>query len=125
MDRITVMGLVRSFQVGAISQREFVVRATAAIGSSGTATALLTACEKLTSDDEMPDPVIAEGLTSLELTEKDCEKGLRTSIAEYQNLDDSSETLYAYYALPENRKSLHGVIVIQEWWGLNDHIKDV
>jgi carboxymethylenebutenolidase len=31
----------------------------------------------------------------------------------------------AYVATPDNAESAKAVIVIQEWWGLNDHIKDI
>src|SRR5215203_5589633 len=31
----------------------------------------------------------------------------------------------AYVAAPENADGAKAVIVIQEWWGLNDHIKDI
>ena len=31
----------------------------------------------------------------------------------------------AYVAMPENSENAKAVILIQEWWGLNDHIKDI
>lgn len=31
----------------------------------------------------------------------------------------------AYVAMPENADNAKAVILIQEWWGLNDHIKDI
>jgi carboxymethylenebutenolidase len=31
----------------------------------------------------------------------------------------------AYVAMPENSENAKSVILIQEWWGLNDHIKDI
>lgn len=31
----------------------------------------------------------------------------------------------AYVALPETADSAKAVILVQEWWGLNDHIKDI
>lgn len=34
-------------------------------------------------------------------------------------------TLKAYVAGPQTREKRPAVIVVQEWWGLNDHIKDV
>jgi carboxymethylenebutenolidase len=37
----------------------------------------------------------------------------------------NGESLQAYLARPEGDGPFPGVIVIQEWWGLVDHIKDV
>jgi carboxymethylenebutenolidase len=37
----------------------------------------------------------------------------------------NGETLDAYVARPEDGGTHPGVLVIQEWWGLVDHIKDV
>lgn len=31
----------------------------------------------------------------------------------------------AYVALPDNADTTKAVIIIQEWWGLNDHIKEI
>lgn len=44
----------------------------------------------------------------------------------HQNVSFPSEgqTAHGYLALPETGKG-PGVIVIQEWWGLTDHIRDV
>ena len=44
MDRIYVMQLVRSFQVGAISRRTFLQRASVAVGGMAAANMLLAAC---------------------------------------------------------------------------------
>ncbi|GAA5227536.1 dienelactone hydrolase family protein [Paeniglutamicibacter antarcticus] len=48
------------------------------------------------------------------------------SQAPHQNVSFPSEgqTAHGYLALPEAGKG-PGVIVIQEWWGLTDHIRDV
>src|SRR5574341_429292 len=34
-------------------------------------------------------------------------------------------TVRAYVAAPQTRESRPAIIIVQEWWGLNDHIKDV
>src|SRR5215216_841706 len=31
----------------------------------------------------------------------------------------------AYGAIPDNADNTKAVIVIQEWWGLNDHVRDI
>lgn len=54
-------------------------------------------------------------------------------MAEYENLPDPHQNVtfasaegeaHGYLALPESGRG-PGVIVIQEWWGLTDHIRDV
>jgi hypothetical protein len=57
MDRIYVMQLVRSFQVGQISRRAFLQRATAAVGGVAAANLLLAACRPITAT---PRPVTEE-----------------------------------------------------------------
>ena len=122
MDRIRVMELVRSFQVGEIDRRDFVKKATVAVGSVAAANALLVACRHDVSS-ETPDPVVADGENSLDMNESDSESGLHTEIVSYEGPDNSM--LNGYFARPEEGRELPGIIVIQEWWGLNDHIKDV
>jgi carboxymethylenebutenolidase len=39
--------------------------------------------------------------------------------------DPDGQTLMGYLARPEGADSLPAVVVIQEWWGLNEHIEDV
>lgn len=42
------------------------------------------------------------------------------------NFDTQNGATTAYVAMPENRdENTKAVILIQEWWGLNDHIKDI
>ena len=40
------------------------------------------------------------------------------------SFDTAGGPTTAYVAMPENR-SEKAIVVIQEWWGLNDHIKDI
>ena len=51
MDRIHVMELVRSFQVGEIDRRTFLKRTTAAIGSLAAANTLLAACAAFPNEE--------------------------------------------------------------------------
>ncbi len=44
--------------------------------------------------------------------------------SETLSFETSNGATSAYVAIPEN-PSQKAVIVIQEWWGLNDHIKDI
>jgi carboxymethylenebutenolidase len=41
------------------------------------------------------------------------------------NFDTAGGAATAYVALPDSGPSNKAVILIQEWWGLNDHIKDI
>jgi len=47
---------------------------------------------------------------------------LRTESVEFPA---NGETGYGYLAVPEGDGPFPGVIVVQEWWGLDEHIKDV
>ena len=124
MDRIYVMQLVRSFQVGVIDRRTFLRRAGAALGSLSAASLLLAACQPISS---APRPVLeatpsGEGVGSPDssLTNED---GLLAGVVEYIGPD--GETLTGYQAQPEGDGAYPAVVVLQEWWGLNEHIKDV
>jgi carboxymethylenebutenolidase len=49
--------------------------------------------------------------------------GLVTAMVEFSGKEDVTES--GYLARPEGNGPFPGVIVVQEWWGLNDHIKDL
>ena len=120
MDRIELMELVRERQIGGINRRDFIIRATAVLGSAAAANVLLAACTPVT--DRTPPPVVDStqpapepGLTAA--------GGLETGIVTYPGPD--GEPLMGYLAVQEGAQPRPAVIVIQEWWGLNEHIKDV
>ncbi|GIV70006.1 dienelactone hydrolase family protein [Caldilinea sp.] len=124
MDRIYVMQLVRSFQIGEIDRRTFLSRATAAIGSFSAASLLLAACQPVS---QTPRPVTeptpsGEGVGSPE-TSMTTEEGLVAGRVEYPGPD--GETLSGYWARPQGEGSWPAVVVLQEWWGVNEHIMDV
>ncbi len=120
MNRIEVMELVRSYQIGGLSRRQFLQRATAVIGSTIAANSLLVACDA--TPNENPPPVIDE---SQPVAEPGIETGgeLTTGIVTYPGLE--GEELMGYQAYQTDADPKPAVIVIQEWWGLNEHIKDV
>ncbi|MGH7208642.1 MAG: dienelactone hydrolase family protein, partial [Nitrospiraceae bacterium] len=47
---------------------------------------------------------------------------LRESMVQYPS---ERATVRAYLVDPQAKEKRAAVIVVQEWWGLNDHIKDV
>lgn len=120
MDRIYVMELVRSFQVGMMTRREFTRKASTALGSLAAANLLLAACQPVRPESARPvvDPTAAPAAEGEAST-----AGLVTTNVEYPDAD--GETLMGYLAHPEGEGSYPGIVVIQEWWGLDEHIKEV
>jgi carboxymethylenebutenolidase len=41
------------------------------------------------------------------------------------NFETANGASTAYTAIPDNAENAKTVILIQEWWGLNDHVKDI
>lgn len=123
MDRIYVMQLARSFQVGQLTRRDFLRKATVALGSVTAANLLLAACDA--SPAQNPPPVVEEPPQEAEApaAETGAEEGLVTEMVDYTDAD--GELLMGYLARPAEDGPRPAVIVIQEWWGLNEHIKDV
>ena len=126
MDRIYVMQLVRSFQVGQISRRTFLRRASVAAGGMAAANLLLAACLPVTREGAVRPVTEAtptgEGVGTPE-TNMTTEEGLIVERVEYAGPD--GEMLPGYLARPEGDGPHPGVIVLQEWWGIDEHIKDV
>lgn len=140
MDRIYVMNLVASFQLGHISRRQFLKRATGALGSVALANGLLAACATVPPNAPAPTLVTPVPPTdtppTAEPTEEptaeptpepaaEAEPEILAEMVTYPDRD--GEELTGYLAVPEPSagRPLPGIIVLQEWWGLNDHIKDV
>ena len=120
MDRIEVMELVRSFQVGELSRRDFLKRTAATVGSLAAANALLAACAQF--PNENPPPVVDESQSAAPAG-LETDGNLSVGVVEYPDAD--GETLMGYLAYQTDGGAKPAVVVIQEWWGLNDHIKDV
>jgi carboxymethylenebutenolidase len=121
MDRIYVMKLVQAFQSGGIDRRTFLKRATLAVGSLAAAK-LLAACGAPVAETE-PSPVVEEGATSAPPADETHE-GLTTGMVSYPGPEGAE--LMGYLARPDDTsEALPAIIVIQEWWGLNEHIRDV
>lgn len=131
MDRVYVMELVRAFQCGGITRRQFLDRTTKAIGSVAAANVLLAACVPL--PEESPPPVVVSptgavprgdvGSGATTATPQGDLGDIVTESVKYE--DAAGETLMGYLARPGDEEPAPAVVVIQEWWGLNDHIRDV
>lgn len=124
-NRIYAMELVRSFQVGQLGRRDFLKRMTAVMGSAAAANLVLAACQPLQPGQTLP-PVTTETPSGEGMGSGAAEVsavGLTTGMVDYPDVDDG--TLMGYLARPEGDEPAPAVVVIQEWWGLNDHIMDV
>jgi carboxymethylenebutenolidase len=128
MDRVYVMELVRAFQCGHMTRREFLRRATLAVGGVAAAQ-LLAACTSAPAEapGETPSPVVVEGTAvadeiATEIAGETYE-GLTVEMVEIPN--EQGEPLIGYLARPTDAQDLPAVVVVQEWWGLNAHIRDV
>lgn len=127
LNRIYAMELVRSFQVGELDRRDFLRKATALFGSAALANMVLAACVPVQPDGSAPPPVVQEeagGEGQGSGAAETSAVGLITGLVEYPDSGDG-ETLMGYIARPESADPAPAVVVIQEWWGLNDHIKDL
>jgi carboxymethylenebutenolidase len=120
MNRVETQQLVRDMQVGLLSRREFLIKATAAIGSLTAANILLAAC---TVPPQATPPPVMDADQSAAKPGLDVEGGLVSGIVTYPGPDGAE--LMGYLARPDDDEPRPAVIVIQEWWGLNEHIKDV
>lgn len=136
MDRVYVMNLVASFQLGHITRRQFLKRSTAALGSVALANSLLAACATVPPNapaptlitpppTAAPDPTAAP---TAEPTPEAAEEAAPEIMGETVTYPDrDGEELTGYLAWPASAADspLPGLIVLQEWWGVNEHIKDV
>lgn len=120
MNRIALMELVRDYQVGGVSRRQFLIRSAAFLGSAAAANTLLAACNAAPNED--PPPVVDEAQPTA-VVESSSDGQLISGIVSYPGL--AEDELMGYWAYTESDTPRPTVIVIQEWWGLNDHIKDV
>ncbi len=49
-------------------------------------------------------------------------ESIRETSVQYQS---GSVTMKAFVAAPHTKEQRPTIIVVQEWWGLTDHIKDI
>ena len=109
-----LLEIIEQYEGEAISRRKFVQKVSALVGV-GTATALLAACVV----PAPPAPAAPEGV-GVEGSEEASAAGLSTLEVTY----GEDHELKGHLATPDSTTA-PAVLVIQEWWGLNSHIKDV
>ena len=119
MDRIHTMELVRSYQVGELSRRDFLTRVSTALGSAAAASMLVAACTPVTGPIE---PVLLATQPAA-VDQSQSTPGVVAATVSYP--DGKGGTLTGYLARPAGDDKAPAVIVIQEWWGLNDNTKDI
>ncbi|MBI3959980.1 MAG: dienelactone hydrolase family protein [Chloroflexi bacterium] len=127
MDRVYVMNLVASFQLGHITRRQFLKRSSAALGSVSLANSLLAACAAVPPNAPAPTLVTPAPPAAQPTAETAAEGEPEVMGEDVTYPDRDGEELTGYLAWPASAADspLPSVIVIQEWWGVNEHIKDV
>ncbi|MCB0116133.1 MAG: dienelactone hydrolase family protein [Caldilineaceae bacterium] len=130
-NRIEVMNLVTSYQLGHISRRQFTRRAMLAVGSIGVVNMLLAACQAVPINAPAPTMIAPPADTpepEAEATAAPTEEAMEEAMGSGEMVtypDRDGEELTGYLARPSGDGPAPAVVVIQEWWGLNDHIKDL
>ncbi len=119
MDRVQLLEMVRERQLGEINRRDFLVKGASLLGSSAAALSLLSACAS--TDGNIASPVVNEAAAPIEPGTESAD-GLTMGVVSY---DYQDEQIMGYLAYQPNQDPRPIVIVVQEWWGLNEHIKDL
>ena len=123
MDRIEVMNLVTSYQLGKVNRRQFLQQAGVAVGSLSIAN-MLAACTMIVPENAPPPQMIETPAAGGVIATEPMDDGeLITQVITYPDRD--GEVLSGYLARPSGGDPAPAVIVLQEWWGVDEHIKDV
>ncbi len=112
-----VMQLVQSYQAGGMTRREFARRVGIAVGSLSATSALIAACAPITP---APSPVVQN---RAEVVPEAGTVPVGSGAVTYPDAD--GQPLSGYLARPTGNTARPAVIVLQEWWGLNDNIRDI
>lgn len=120
MDERKVDQLVADYKAGQVSRRDFLQRATVLLGGGGMATALLLAAQgaSFTEVARAAGQIEAQATPAATASAPDIE----TSAVTFRT---SGQDGQGYLAKPIGAGPFPAVIVIQEWWGLDDHIKSI
>jgi carboxymethylenebutenolidase len=112
--------LVTEYRAGKVTRRDFLQRAMVIMGGTSMAGVLLMAADGASISavaraagqiDQAATPVATAAV-----------EGLETSMVKFKAGTDEAS---GYLAKPKGDGPFKAVIVIQEWWGVDDHIKNV
>lgn len=121
-----VQQLVSDYRAGAISRRKFLTRAVQLLGGAAAANALLLAAAGAPIRDVAAAAGALQGTAAPTpaATKPATDGGLeiQTSMIKFKTRTDEAP---GYLARPTAAGTYPGVVVIQEWWGVDDHIKNV
>src|SRR5512135_2568869 len=125
MNRIYLVELVNSFQHGKTSRRDFLKQAAALLGSAAAANLLLDASLAYPASAASPAPEKMTGMSLASAPDAVAESGLVTQLV--QRTDASGQVLMGYLSRSADAatKPQSAVVIIQEWWGINQNIKDI
>lgn len=118
--------LVRAYRGGGVSRREFLRRAALLVGGAAMADALLLAAHGA------PIPQVAEAAGEIQGTQEPTPAATLAATPTGLEIQVSTITFKSadgdvpgYLAQPTSGGPFPGVVVIQEWWGLDEHIQSV
>ncbi len=125
MNRVHMLEMVHSVQSGRMSTLAFQQQATLALGSATAANAVLAAAK---SGPPAPRPVVITPAVAAQSEGTGAANpvatgNLITGMVDYPS--GGNTTLKSYLARPKASGKHPAVVVIQEWWGLNENIKDI
>jgi carboxymethylenebutenolidase len=128
MEDKVVEQLVNEYKSGKVSRRQFLKRATVLLGGAALADALLLAA----SGAPIHQVAAAAGLLTEEATSAATAASTAAATMEAMPIDTQmvefkagTDNAPGYLARPKADGKYPAVVVIQEWWGLDDHIKSV
>lgn len=116
--------LVSEYKTGSLSRRQFLRRATVLLGGAAAANALLLAANgasipdvarasgQLTPEASLPATMAATGQAA----------NIQTEVVQFPA---GTSQAPGYLARPAGNGPFPAVVVVQEWWGIDDHIKSV
>lgn len=127
-----VADLVQDLKNEQISRREFLNRGARVLGSLAAANGLLAACTLPAAPQSAVAPTLASessaGATAASTTTAAPTAAGATGVGgmrPHGQLVDYAGPGEGYLAVPQGSGPFPAVVVIQEWWGLDDHIKSV
>lgn len=129
MERISprdprVADLVQDLRSNRLSRREFLNRGAGILGSLAAANSLLAACTLPAAPESAAVPTMESSAAATPAPESAAATGVG-GMRPHGQLVDYEGPGEGYLAVPQGSGPFPAVVVIQEWWGLDDHIKSV